>query len=194
MFTKKCGTAQYCCDRSPFFALLPALVFILLLYTGCSRSARDIYRFSNSHKGQSTQLTLSKDLIDSGRTYELYFRLEKEVRCIEVNLVCSVLKNQFTGERMMISSCYLVERVIDIRSFSKIKADYMFSEIGRNYDENWNCNRTTRICSSRKDPIRTFSPDSLYRIRLTSFNSADFDYRLMVKADTRIKFFYSMQR
>ena len=55
----------------------------------------------------------------------------------------------------------------------------MYSEIGRNYDEDWGLLEKIEVCTSPEDPLKKLDP-GLYRIRFAVFEQADIMFTVNV--------------
>jgi hypothetical protein len=135
-----------------------------------------------------TEFTLSSANLDGQQTYEVYFRISKEVDCIEVTLLTHIPVDDFTDRHRVIRTYYLVERLISIRSLpgeEKVESTIM----ARNYDIQWDTTRTVDICTREDTPLLKLHPSHLYRIRFTPFHEDSFTTFITIKSDCEITFY-----
>jgi hypothetical protein len=152
------------------------LIFIFLMQ--CRSIDKSAYKNNNIFKGDSIREIESKEKIDNWKTYEIFFTLNGNEDCIKLNL-SSDIYDAVINKNTTIKTYFIVEKAIDISKFSLDKKS-MFSEIGRNYDYNWNTKQEFDVCSSKSDPIKTLNKNNNFRIRFTVFKDINFKYAINI--------------
>jgi hypothetical protein len=152
------------------------LIIVLLLH--CKSIDKSAYNNNKIFTGNTTSEVESKDKIDNWKTFEIFFNLNNNEDCIKVNL-SSEIYDEILNKNIPIKTYFIVEKAIDISKFSLDKKS-MFSEMGRNYDYNWNTRLEINICSSETDPIKTLNKNNNFRIRFTVFRDINFKYTVKI--------------
>ncbi|MCU0821979.1 MAG: hypothetical protein MUC95_05835 [Spirochaetes bacterium] len=127
---------------------------------------------------------MSNDKIDTGKTFLVYFLINNEEECIEVN-VNAVYTDESIQSEVSAKTFFIVEKAVDISKFGDPGERVYFTELGRNFDFSWNRERELRICTSELDPIKKLRKD-IYRIRFTIFREENFNYEVYIKSENRI--------
>jgi len=127
---------------------------------------------------------LSKDKIDKYKTYELFFQLFEDEECLQIEIISTKKIHKFTKKKSSDKIFFIIEKIIETTNKSgKINKNY--SEIGRNFDNDWNRQRIITICSIKDLPLTILNKNSKYRIRFTSFNKKTVAF--IVKIDSNAK-------
>ncbi|MFC1671108.1 hypothetical protein ACFL20_12025 [Spirochaetota bacterium] len=165
------------------------LVLSLLLAYSCSSiNSRTTFTENNIKKIKSTYLEKSKEKIDNETTYEVYFKLQKQVECIKVIISSSYEADKFYHKRKYRKVYFVVEKVINLSHFNKLEKKNTFFELGKNYNKDWFSRSEIIICSPVENPIMKLDEKSNYRIRFTTFSAGQSDLRINIKANCKITF------
>jgi hypothetical protein len=166
---------------------LPGAVSLQVSGCGSAKGLR-VYEHVNSMSGESIRLQKASDDIDTEKTYEIYFRLQKPVDCIKLNITAKYIPDRFSGKKEHILTFFVLDQLIDIRRFRGPQKKYESSEIGRNFDSNWNRMRDLVICTKPEHPLLKLDEKRVYRLRFTTFRKMNFEYRIDLHADSKIIF------
>ncbi len=162
-------------------AALGAVLF--LPACGATRQTQDRdYVFKNYYRGASTRELLSKEKMDNRPSYEVFFSLEKPEECIRITVSA---RNRAVNSTFMdpsVRACFVVEKVLDVARFNLRTGNTLYVEMGRNYDINWKPEREAVVCTVKDFPLKKLTP-GLYRIRLTSFEAADFSFSIAIASN-----------
>lgn len=162
-------------------ALLPAALALVLMAASCSAAGKNNTTQKGApYQGDTGKALESADRIDREKTYEIYFRLTTPEECIRVEMTSRAPESAIEKKVRVIRTFFIVEKSVDLSKFDvRNAARTVFSEIGRNYDQNWNRTKEITLCSTPSDPIRKMDP-SLYRIRFTSFRDDPFSFEIII--------------
>ncbi|MDY6934091.1 MAG: hypothetical protein SVZ03_07700 [Spirochaetota bacterium] len=145
------------------------------------------YKNENIYTGVTSKELESKEKIDNGRTFEVFFSIETEEKCLKFILSSSIIDTIFKKQRF-IGIFYIVEKAVDISQFKASQSkQFIFSEVGKNFDYNWNTKDEITICTSMNDPIQKLDK-SIYRIRFTVFQKEDYNFRIKILSENKIFF------
>jgi hypothetical protein len=156
------------------------VILIPLFFIQCKSIEKSSFENNSIFKGNSSKENESKDKIDNGKTFELFFELNDDENCITINM-SSESYDEILNKFIQIKTFFIVEKAIDISKFSPEKKS-IFSEISRNYDYNWNTKQKILICSSKTDPIKTLNKTNNFRIRFTIYNDIKFKYEIIISS------------
>ncbi len=162
------------------------IIFFLLLFSCSGGTGIREFKNKNNFERSADSIRVSQEKIEKEVTYEIYFTLEKSTDCIRVELSSSHVDNPFTGKKEPVKAFFIVEQIIDVSRFTGQKENYVYSEMGRNFDTSWNSTRELTLCSSKYDPILRFREKTFYRLRFSIFKSFKSDYSISVHADCKV--------
>ncbi|PKL37722.1 MAG: hypothetical protein CVV44_15380 [Spirochaetae bacterium HGW-Spirochaetae-1] len=162
-------------------------LLVLSVLTACAgagtRGSGDIMSTLNASSGE---LSPCPDAIDRGKTYQVFFRLEKETRCIRVSVIAQFHPDEFTTKMRVAKTYFTVDRMIDISSFNK-KRNSLFTEMGRNFTGTWDQQRDATVCASITDPLQKLDSQSTYRIRIATFEKDNYQFQVIIHADEKVQ-------
>jgi hypothetical protein len=162
-----------------------SIIFLSLFILHCASAEKSVSGNNSVLKGNSSKEAESADKIDNSKTFELFFTLDNDEDCISVGLN-SEAYDEVLNKYIQLKNFYIVEKSIDISRFNSAKKS-MFTEIGRNYDFNWNTRQKIEICSSGTDPIKTLNKNDNFRIRFTVFKDINFKYDIIISSGHKVK-------
>lgn len=139
----------------------------------------------SSLSGKANNKIKADKPIDTGKTYEVFFRLREREECIKI-VVSSFTIDDIQENEVGIKTFFIVEKAVDMSRFRNMEKKELYLEIGRNYDTAWERERDVLICSSGSDPIRQLGK-GLYRIRFTTFYEEGFDYEVDIFSENRVE-------
>jgi hypothetical protein len=171
------------------FLILTSLLFLF----SCKTTQEYNYKFNFVEKGESKELLTSKEKIDGTNAYETYFTLEKPVNCIKISISATAFADDFGKKQVVLKTYFTVEKVVNIKNFKFGKEKYTFSEMGKNFDQQWDRSRDITVCSSEDDPIKKFDAKSVYRIRFTPFTGDKFSYQIKISSDVKALFLKNLE-
>jgi len=145
-----------------------------------------VYDNKSSLSRPSESLPISKEMIENEITYELYFTLEKNADCIKIDILSSATVNEFSGKKESLKTFFIAEQIIDVSKFSNEKTKYIYSEMGRNFDQGWERKKDITICTDKNDPISALKSSTPYRLRFSNFQKLRCDFEVNVQADCRV--------
>ncbi len=156
-------------QTSPFQknAALAGMLIVLCAFPGCATTPKTpAYRLTGALSGITGRAIESTQSINREKTYRIFFALSQPENCIRLKVISRRAVNENIYVEQPIFVYFIIERAVDIRHFGLKKEPFVFSEIGRNYDSNWNRRGDIEICSDAEDPIRKLAP-GVYRIRFS---------------------------
>lgn len=137
--------------------------------------------------GKTNNETQSREKIDKENTYEKYFIIKNNEKCIKIIITSTIIDDVFKREKK-VKTYYIVEKAVNVSRFRDAGGKrYIFSELGRNFDANWNIKKDALICSSDTDPIKKLDKN-IYRIRFTTFSKEDSNFKIELSSDNAIDF------
>ena len=170
------------------------LIFLIsgTLFMGCSTGQRvKKYRIINSKKIKLEELNISPDMMDNYRAFQVFFRLEKVVDSIRVEVSPSHINNKEVMGQIR-KAFISVEKVIDLRNF-KENRKFIFPYIGKNFDRSWKRRADFIIFTSKTNPIRRLDKKSTYRIRFSTFSLEKYNFTIKIHADCKVNFLDKIQ-
>lgn len=170
------------------FLNIASIYIILLGFLHC-KSANNINSSNkNTLKGIANKVILSKEKIDKEDTYEVYFTIKNREMCIKIGM-SSKIYDSITRNGKIVKTFFIVEKVVDISQFNDRRGEkIVFSELGRNFDHNWEREKDITICSSKVDPIKRLDKN-IYRIRFTTFMKKEFNFEVSLFSKNKIDFY-----
>ncbi len=162
----------------PFFTALLIFPLLSCVSSQITYSQKDI--FSDIMREEYK----SRDSIDGTPTYQVYFSIKKNEQCIKI----SVLSDMKDDTIHSLRTAFIVEKVINVTPFTTSKNRKLeYSQLGRNYDSNWDITREISICGENIDPIKTLSP-GWYRIRFSAFSDRAYVTAITIYSNNGIRF------
>ncbi len=157
-------------------------LLILFLTISCStiptvQQKSQIYSFSSN----SLALPKSKDLIDKTPTYEVYFDLLEDTRCIDI----SVIAQNRNGKR--VRCAFILESRIDLSRFQKKPLQPVYSEMAKNFDINWRFQSNIFVCTDDTDPLKRLAKGN-YRLKISSFSNNYYIFTINIKSPVAVEF------
>jgi hypothetical protein len=178
-------------DKTPSFAMalrsLAAAAALHCFLVGCASTAVHVYEKRSTVSIARGKAVLTRDEIDGYATHELYFRLDKPVDSIRIGIT-SVFVADIAGTKESRLTYFIVEKIIDVKKSGNTGVRRFYSEVGRNFDLEWNAKKEIIIASEEGSPFKALEGDSVYRIRYTTFSPEDFVYTITIDADCGITF------
>ncbi|MEJ5363396.1 MAG: hypothetical protein WHV26_15155 [Spirochaetota bacterium] len=157
-------------------------MLILSLSISCStipaeQQKLQVYSFSSN----SLTLLKSKELIDKTPTYEVYFDLIEDARCIDI----SVIAQDKNGKR--VRCAFILESLIDLSRFQKKPLQPVYSEIAKNFDINWRFQSNIFVCTDDTDPLKRLTKGN-YRLKISAFSNNYFTFTIDIKSSVPVEF------
>ncbi|MDH7553115.1 MAG: hypothetical protein QHH74_05615 [Spirochaetota bacterium] len=169
-------------NRLSIFNIFMYLLFLLVFFTSCStanikRESVKLYTFIS----YSYDLPKSKELIDKTPTYEVYFDLLEETRCIDI----SVVAQDRNGKR--VRCAFILESLVDISRFPKKPFQPVYSEIAKNFDSNWRFQSNIFVCTDDTDPLKRLTKGN-YRLKISAFSTNYYTFTIDIKSSVPVEF------
>ena len=165
------------------------LIITLMIFLFVQCRSTNVITFKNTKKymGKTNNETQSREKIDKENTYEKYFIIKNNEKCIKIIITSTIIDDVFKREKK-VKTYYIVEKAVNVSRFRDAGGKrYIFSELGRNFDANWNIKKDALICSSDTDPIKKLDKN-IYRIRFTTFSKEDSNFKIELSSDNAIDF------
>jgi len=86
-----------------------------------------------------------------------------------------------------------VEKIVDMSKYKYREMRYLYAEIGKNFDSDWNREKDLVIVSNKTVPFKALDEKSIYRIRYTTFSTEDADYIITIGANCEVTFIDSVE-
>ena len=167
-------------------ALLSAMLAFSL--PGCTENIKNkTYRHSEVSTVSAGQGVRTNDRIEKNATYVSYFRLARDVDMINVSVMVEYVTD-ILGTKKTRKVYFIVEKVIDLAKLKNPRLTSLHTELGRNFDNNWNRDENITLVSNRELPFKTLDAGSLYRVRYTTFAEENYSFIVTVKADCDVTF------
>ena len=151
---------------------LTLLLFIIMLSFSCSGT--DLKKNNPNgekyaYSGLSSDLNIASDKIDKGTTYELFFTLGKEVKCLTIDINTTYITETFPSEGIPQKTYFIVEKIIDTEKY-KSRENYTYTQLAQNFNKEWETFNPLQVCGLESDPLSGIT-SSKYRIRFTVFDT-----------------------
>lgn len=167
------------------------IVILSVALAGCASTQEGrVFKKSSVMTVSGETAILSADRIDRYPTYMVYFRLEKPADAVSISITAEYVAD-ITGAKKSRKAYFIVEKIVDLSQFKNIKLGNLHTEIGRNYDAEWNREKEITLISSKSEPFKNLDADSTYRIRFTTFAQENFEFTIVVNADCAVTFMNS---
>ncbi len=162
------------------------LLFLIPLFLNCKETVKeDVNR--NQTYGNTTELTkVSSVKIDGYQTYEVSFTLDKPAECMTIDIESAYLQKSFPVQKITEKTYFYLEKKLNIPQLTAKSAD-SFTQIGRNFTNDWELYSPVKVCSSKNDPLSTLDV-SEYRIRFTAFEKKQLYYIITITCESKIIF------
>ncbi len=161
------------------------LVF-LTLSAACSQPVKDTFNQIQTSGNTTKNTGLSNEKIDGSPTYEVFFTLEKPVDCMTINIESASLQKTFPVQKIPKTTYFIIEKKLNMPQY-KTKLDNTYTQIGRNFNSEWELYSPVKICSNPGDPLSTIN-ESEYRIRFSAFEKAELYYIITITCESKVIF------
>ena len=169
-------------------ALMLSCALLTLSVSGCSASVRSgSFRNIAVSALPRNQAVLTNDRIDRYTTYAAYFRLGKDADRLGVSVIAEYVAD-IMGTKKTRIAYFIVEKVIDMSRLNNRNLRQLHAELGRNFNNDWNCEKEIALASSKSEPFKNLDAGSLYRVRYTAFAEENFTFIVTLKADCAVTF------
>ena len=167
--------------------ILAAAALLQFFLSGCSSPTVKIFKKNNIVAIPVDKARRTREEIDRYATYAVYFKLEKAVDSIRIRISAEYVAD-IIGTRKTRETYFIVEKIIDARKFKNTDVRYFYSEMGRNFDAEWNAAKGLVLVSEKGSPFKALDGNSIYRIRFTPFSSENFVFAVTIDADCGVTF------
>ena len=180
---------------SHYFAMSSLLCVLLLasLMSGCATGPQiRRYKYSSVKSIIGSEAVRTNDQIDRYATLATYFKLGKAVDEISIGITAEYVAD-ITGAKKIKKTYFIVEKIVDMTNYKIRNLKYLYAEIGRNYDADWNREKEITLASNKTVPFKALDEKSIYRIRFTTFSTEDTDFVITIGADCEVTFMDDME-
>jgi hypothetical protein len=177
------------------FAVLSLLCVLLpvSLMSACAAGPQiRKYKYSLVKTITGNETVRTNDQIDRYATLVTYFKLGKAVDEISLSITADYVAD-ITGTKKIKKTYFIVEKIVDMSNYKIKNLKYLYAEIGRNYDADWNREKDITIASNKTVPFKALDEKSIYRIRFTTFSTEDTDFVITINADCEVTFMDDME-
>jgi hypothetical protein len=162
------------------------LILLILLFPGCTGTVKDTLDQNQIYSNSTESTKPSVEKIDGTSTYEISFNLEKPADCMSIELEAVYLNKSFPIQRVPKNSFFIVEKRLKLAQFN-LKTDKFFTQIGRNFNNDWEIYSPVKICTNNADPLSMIDA-SEYRIRFSTFEKRPFYYVVKIACESKVIF------
>ena len=164
----------------------------VLSVSGCATQGKKdnggrTFKLSSAKTFSSMEAGKAAEPIDRYAAFQMFFKLDRSVDAISVGISAEYTAD-ITGARKIKKTYFIVERVVDMSNVKFVKNKYLYAELGRNFDADWNREKEITIVSKKSEPFKDLDGASLYRVRFTIFSPENVDYTLRINADCGVTF------
>ena len=169
-------------------ALMIICALPALFASGCTPNLREkSYRNTAVLTVPLEKAVRTNDRIDRYTTFAAYFRLAKDVQSVKVGVTAEYVAD-IMGTKKKRTSYFIVEKVTDMSRFKNRNLTHLHTELGRNFNSDWNRDTEITLVSIKSEPFRNLDSGSLYRVRNTTFAEENFTFTVTVMADCAVTF------
>ncbi|MEW6526801.1 MAG: hypothetical protein AB1444_09065 [Spirochaetota bacterium] len=157
-------------------------IIVILFITSCS-TVTNTQQKSHVYSFISDTVTLpkSKELIDKTPTYEIYFDLLEDTRCIDI----TVIAQDKNGKRVRCG--FILESLVDVSHFPKKPLQPVYAEIAKNFDINWRFQSNIFVCTDDTDPLKRLIKGN-YRLKISAFTNNFYTFTVDIKSSVPVEF------
>jgi hypothetical protein len=166
---------------------------IATLLSACATgSLAQKYRHSGVKFIRGGEAIQTNDTIDRYATMVAYFRLGNPVDEISVSITAEYVAD-ITGAKKIKKTYFIVEKIVNMSKYKYRDMKYLYAEIGRNFDADWNREKDLVLLSDKTVPFKALDEKSIYRIRYTTFSTEETDYTITIGANCEVTFIDSVE-
>jgi hypothetical protein len=167
--------------------ILAVAAVLHYFFVGCASAAVQAYKKSSTISIPRDKARITRDEIDRYKTHAVYFKLDKAVDSIKIGIT-AVFVSDIAGTKESRITYFIVDKIIDVKKFRNAGVRRIYSEIGRNFNLDWNAKKEIVIASENGSPFKALDGTSVYRIRYTTFSRENFVYTITIDADCGVTF------
>jgi hypothetical protein len=182
-------------QSSRYFSVLSAIGALLVtsLMSACATGTLiQKYKYSGVKSIANIAVVQTGDTIDRYATMVAYFRLGNPVDEISISISAEYVAD-ITGAKKIKKTYFIVEKIVDMSKYKYRDMKYLYAEIGRNFDADWNREKDIVIVSNKTVPFKNLDEKSIYRIRYTTFSTEATDYVITIGANCEVTFIDSVE-
>lgn len=156
------------------------LIFACALCARCASSTQaPDFRHENKYAGKTGAAILSAQRGDFNRSYEIYFTLAEPEKCLDIGITAKRSGREYSFVQEKINVFFIVERAVNVSQFHLRNNPFIFSEIGRNFDLNWESMKSIWVCTTKTDPLKKIDA-GVYRLRFSMPAAGEFDFEIRI--------------
>jgi hypothetical protein len=175
-------------SRYPAVSTLLCVLLIISLMSGCATGPQPRrYKYSGVKTITGSEAVRTNDQIDRYATLATYFKLGKAVDEISIGITAEYVAD-ITGAKKIKKTYFIVEKIVVMSNYKIKNLKYLFAEIGRNYDADWNREKEITLASNKTVPFKALDEKSIYRIRFTTFSTENTNFVITIGADCEVTF------
>jgi hypothetical protein len=157
-----------------------------MLFPCCTGTVKETLDQNQIYSNTTESTKPSAEKIDGTPTYEISFNLEKPADCMSIELEAVYLNKSFPIQRVLKNAFFIVEKRLKLAQF-KLKTDANFTQIGRNFNNDWELYSPVKVCTNNNDPLSILDA-SEYRIRFSTFEKRPFYYVVKIACESKVIF------
>jgi hypothetical protein len=164
-------------------------LFILVfsvIFAACTKNSKNDKVLDNSYLNSTESTKLSEEKIDNKQTYEISFKVENSVECVNIDMEGVHLNKTFPNENTPKRIYFIIEKKLQLPQF-KSSDNKKYMPIGRNFNNDWEIYSPVKICADKNDSLSLLEA-SEYRVRFTVFEKIPFYYILKISCESKIIF------
>jgi len=172
-----------------FFVLYSLSTLVIAsLMAACATGPHVLkYKFSGVKSIPGSEAVPTGEQIDRYATMVAYFRLGNPVDEISISISAEYVAD-ITGAKKIKKTYFIVEKIVDFSRYKYRDMKYLYAEIGRNFDADWNREKELVMVSDKTVPFKNLDEKSIYRIRYTTFSTEATDYVITIGANCEVSF------
>ena len=175
-------------SRYPAVSTLLCVMLVISLMSGCATGPQPRrYKYSGVKSITGSKAFRTNDQIDRYATLATYFKLGKAVDEISIGITAEYVAD-ITGVRKIKKTYFIVEKIVVMSNYKIRNLKYLYAEIGRNYDADWNREKEITLASNKTVPFKALDEKSIYRIRFTTFSTENTGIVITIGADCEVTF------
>ena len=156
------------------------LVFACAFCAQCASPTKaPEFRLENKYAGRTGAAIVSAQKGDFTVSYEIYLSLAQPEKCLDIGISARRSGGEHSYVKETLKVFFIVERAVNVSQFRLRNNPFIFTEIGRNFDLNWESVKSIWVCTSKTDPLKKLDA-GVYRLRFSMLSAAEFDFEIRV--------------
>ncbi len=174
--------------KTNYFLLL--FLTTLIFFSCVDTQKKEQYKNNNLYEMQKSELEIIENFEYFGKSQVFYIILNDNNTLFELDLKCKVLNSDSQPNPAVF---YVMGKYINTEKFGDLKQPYVFTEVFRNFSEDWNAKNPSVIKSNSNFFTKSISK-GMYRIVFTCYMNRDFTALISTKSDYSVQIFNSFEK